>query len=324
MLVSYEGENIRLPDFLIPGAARSGTTALYEHLRKHPDVFMPIEKEPMFLSLWNIGKRKEWQGGTLVDDWTVPNLQDYIGLFRKAKGHQKSGEASVWYLYDYKTVIQNIRKLYGEKFTDLKIVIMLRNPIHRAWSHYLLKCSRMKEPLPFEEVINPDIIRDRLKKGLCYSYDYTGFGRYAEQIRAWQNAFPNIRIWIHEEFFSDISASMKKLADFLEIPMHPSLLVRRRINASGVLRNQFAKKAASLIHTPSLLKSSLKWLVPSNYRRTVKLSAMKRLLARESLPERFEKELSTLYEEEIQAIEMVLNRSLDIWRDQKFKLAVPE
>lgn len=324
MIISYKGQNIRLPDFLIPGAARSGTTALFEHLRKHPDVFMPDEKEPMFLSLWNIGKRKEWQGGKLVDDWTIPDLQGYRELFQKAKKHQKWGEASVWYLYDYQTVIRNIQKLYGGKFTNLKIVIMLRNPVHRAWSHYLLKCLQMKEPCPFEEVIQPVITRKRLERGLCYSYDYIGFGRYADQIQAWRDTFPEIRIWIHEEFFADLPASMKKLADFLEIPMHPSLLVRRRVNPSGVLRNQFAKKAASWMYSPNLLKSGLKWIMPPYYRRAVKLRAMKQLLTREPLPERFGKELSTLYEKEIQAVETLLGRSLDVWRDQKYKQAVPE
>ena len=315
MIISYEGKSIRLPDFLIPGAARSGTTALYEHLRKHPDVFMPDEKEPMFLSLWNMDKRMEWQVAEVVERCTIVDMDDYLNLFQDAGKDQKCGEASVWYLYDHDTVIRNIQKIYGERAAELKIVILLRNPVQRAWSHYLLKCSRMKEPLSFEEAVQPNVIQQRMKKDFSYSYDYIGFGMYSEQIPAWQDAFPNIRIWIHEEFFSNIPVFMGKLAEFLEIPMHPSLLISRRVNSSGVHRNRFAKFAAHLFMTPSFWKSGLKRLLPYQVRRRVKMGALSRLTRPEPLPETVRCTLTELYASEINQLEALLGRSLDIWRD---------
>ncbi|NOY24228.1 MAG: sulfotransferase domain-containing protein [Acidobacteria bacterium] len=319
MITSYEGRNIRLPDFLIPGAARSGTTALYEHLRKHPDLFMPDEKEPMFFSICNIGKRKGWQVGKLVEDWTIPDFNEYLELFEKAKEHQKCGESSVWYLYDHDVVIQNIRKFYGEKAADLKIIILLRNPVHRAWSHYVLKCSRMKEPLSFEEAVQPNVIRQRMEKGLSYSYDYIGFGMYTEQIRAWRKAFPNIRIWIHEEFFSNIPVFMEELAEFLEILMHPSLLIRRRVNPSGIHRNRLARLGASSLMGPSLWKSILKPLFPRRFRYRMKMDTLRRLTRPEPMPEPVHRKLTEIYATEINQLEVLLGRSLDIWRDAAYQ-----
>lgn len=324
MIISYKGQNIRLPDFLIPGAARAGTTALFEHLRNHPDIFMPDEKEPMFFSLWNVGKRMEWQVGKVAQGWTIADMEEYLDLFQGAGKDQKCGEASVWYLYDYATVIRNIRKLYCEKATELKIVILLRNPVQRAWSHYLLKCSRMKEPLSFEEAVQPNVIQQRIKEKFSYSYDYTGFGMYSEQIRAWKDAFPNVRIWIHEEFFSNIPVFMEELAEFLEIPMHPSLLISRRVKPSGVYRNRLAKFAAHLFMTPSFWKSGLKRLLPYQVRRRVKMSALNRLTRPEPLPETVLRTLTELYASEINQLETLLGRSLDIWRDTACLQGGPE
>jgi hypothetical protein len=324
MIISYEGRIIRLPDFLIPGAARCGTTALYERLRKHPDVFMPDEKEPMFFSVWSIGKLKEWVSGDLVDDWTIPDLKEYSRLFENAKGHQKLGEASVWYLYDHQNVIQNIKKLYGSKTQDLKIVIMLRDPVERAWSHYCHKISRIREDLSFKEAIKPDTIRERLKRSYVLSYDYIGFGQYADQVQAWLSAFPNHRVWIYEEFFSNLPASMEKLTNFLEIEMDPSVLIDRQVNPGGLYGNKLREKIAKSLVKPSIWKSSLKMILPFRLRRRMKLGAIQRLVTKIQVPEQYRENLIKLFAKEIQNLELLLGRSLDIWRDPTLEQAGPE
>jgi len=131
----------RLPDFFIVGAARSGTTALYSLLKKNPRVFMPQEKEPMFFICWNqpeflklIGENKGAKAS-----FTINKLEDYKKTFEKARENQVIGEGSTWYLYAHETVILNIKKLYGKKSDLIKIIILLRDPAQRAWSHYLKK-----------------------------------------------------------------------------------------------------------------------------------------------------------------------------------------
>ena len=306
---------MRFPDFLVAGAARSGTTALYERLRNHPDIFMPLEKEPMFLSLWKIGSRLEYQSGELVEDWTIPDMASYAGLFEEAGDDQICGEASVWYLYDHETVISNIRELYGEQASQLKIILLLRNPIVRAWSHYMIKRSRLKEPLSFEEAVRPEIIRQRLGDGLVYSYDYIGFGMYAKQVKAWKAAFPHTRVWIHEEFFSNMEQSMTEVATFLGVDMDPALMIRNRVNASGMHRNRFTRWLARQLLAQSFWKSALKHVLPAGPRLRWKMRLLQRMLKQSPIPDTVREQLSEIFRTDIEELEQVLGRSLDIWRN---------
>lgn len=315
MDITYENRTVRLPDFLIPGASRSGTTALYEHLRHHPDVYMPLEKEPMFFSVWGIGKRREYRSGVLMEDWTVPDLDDYLDLFHDAEPGQITGEASVWYLYDYETTINNIRKLYGDRASELKIILMLRNPVYRAWSHYLVKKARLRDPLTFEESIRPETIRERMDMGLTYSYDYIGFGHYAKQVKAWRDAFPKTRIWIHEEFFADMPRSIAEVAEHLEIPMDKSLMITRRVNPSGVYRNRSAGWLSAQLLESSGWKTALKSILPPAVRYRLKMRTLQSMLKPEPMAESTRQRVQAYFLPHIRELETVLGRSLDIWLD---------
>ncbi|MFO7870641.1 MAG: sulfotransferase [Kiritimatiellia bacterium] len=127
-----KGRNeLRLPDFMIIGAPRSGTSSLYFHLRRHPEIFMPELKEPLFFN--NFGK--EVSPIRSRSPWT---LEDYAELFRPASEEQLVGEASALYLCAYRDTINSIKEVYGDKYRDLGIIAILRNPVERAWSGYLL------------------------------------------------------------------------------------------------------------------------------------------------------------------------------------------
>ena len=316
MFVSYDGREIQLPDFLIPGAARSGTTKLYDSLQRHSSVFMPNQKEPMFFSLW--GGRpflKEWMGKERIQDWATNELDAYVGLFRNAISGQFIGEGSVWYLYDHETVIENIQKLYGANAINLKIIILLRNPAARAWSHYLLKSSHYREPLPFNEAIHPETIDKRLASGMSYSYDYIGFGRYEGQVRAFMQTFPHCKVWIFEEFCRDLAGHMAEIADFLGIAMDGALLSGHVVNPSGRLRNSASEWLARNIMEPSWWKTVLKSMLPYRIRRGMKLRAWKGLTRPDPMPEDVRRKLAEVYSGEINRLETLLGRSLQIWRE---------
>ena len=102
MKISYENQNIDLPDFLIVGAARSGTSSLYFYLREHPEIFMPEFKEPHFFSF--LGKESPHPGRR--QPW---NVADYSELISPADPGQLLGEASTSYLYYFDESIGNIK-----------------------------------------------------------------------------------------------------------------------------------------------------------------------------------------------------------------------
>ena len=85
--LGYPARRMTRPDFFLVGAFKSGSTALYEQLRRHPQIFMPFHKEPLYF------------GDDLTRRYGRMSEDDYLRLFRDAKPNQRVGEASTWYLY---------------------------------------------------------------------------------------------------------------------------------------------------------------------------------------------------------------------------------
>ncbi|NLF38083.1 sulfotransferase, partial [bacterium] len=103
---------MRLPDFFIVGAPKSGTTALHAYLGRHPSIFVPARKEPHFF------------GSDIVSPAFVRDRDAYLSLFAGATTEARVGEASIWYLYS-KRAAREIKEFNP----DARIIIMLRNPV---------------------------------------------------------------------------------------------------------------------------------------------------------------------------------------------------
>ena len=116
-------ENIDLPNLLIVGAAKSGTTSLHNYLKQHPDIFMTQHKEPHFLINSQIGESRVHKG--------VVRLEEYKKMFKTKEEYRYKGESSVMYLAFPEFSIKSIKK-YLTPY--VKIIIMLRNPIDRAFA----------------------------------------------------------------------------------------------------------------------------------------------------------------------------------------------
>jgi len=145
-------DNIKLPNFLIVGAPKSGTTSLYYYLKEHPEIYMSKLKEPHFFSkecknLPFRGPKDESLGSTKYMNLT---WEDYQNLFKGAITYKAVGEASADYLYYFKCSIKNIKKYLGNP----KIIIILRNPIERAFSAYLHMLRDGREYLSFREALH--------------------------------------------------------------------------------------------------------------------------------------------------------------------------
>ena len=152
-------ENINLPNLLIVGAAKSGTTSLHNYLKQHPDIFMTKHKEPHFLINSEIGTGRVHKA--------VITLQDYKKMFETDGKYRYKGESSVMYLAFPEFSIKNIKRYL---MPDVKIIIMLRNPIERAFAGYLHNLRyNPSENLSFEEAI--DNSEDRYYKNIDITPD---------------------------------------------------------------------------------------------------------------------------------------------------------
>jgi hypothetical protein len=319
MLVENGGSQITVPDFMIVGAPRCGTSALYTYLSRHPRIFMPIEKEPMFFSAWRRKPFIEIREPHRPLDWVVSSPEDYLALFRPAKKNQILGEASTWYLYDYQHAISNILSLYGDRHKEIKIIILLRNPADRAWSHYLNQVSMRRESMDFESAIQPEVVFSRLKKKYPLTYDYIGFGCYFSQVKAYLNQFDKVRVAVFEEFFRETGASLSSVYDFLGVrpPVHQVKL--NKVNMSGRPKGPVSTSALNLIFRPNLIKTAIKPFFPHRFRAQIKYKLKNALVRREKLDPELRQRLLENYLEDCSKLEQLLNRDLSLWFEEKEK-----
>jgi len=239
MKVKINARSENLPDFLIVGAAKSGTTSLYYYLRDHPEVFMSSPKEPYFFTY--MGQRIKFSSPEKFHK-IYSNLKDYLKLFYKVKRDQMIGEASVTYLLKYNQTIKNLKKVYGNKCRDIKIIIMLRNPADRMWSQYNHFKRDLNEPLPFDKAIRPAKIKQRMSKNPWNPfYDYIKAGEYFESVKEYLKNFKNVKIIFFEEFKEDTESVVNDVYQFLSVDnsfITPKGATNQVYNRGGQFRDE--------------------------------------------------------------------------------------
>jgi hypothetical protein len=188
----------RLPDFLIIGAMRSGTTSVARYLGAHPDVYIAPQKEVRFFD-------RNFELG----------LDHYRRQFAGARDDQIVGEATQTYLYD-RTALDRI----AETLPAVKLVAILRDPVDRAYSHYWQNRALGKEPLSFGAAVSAE--PERLRTAgldLRLRYSYLDRGRYLDQLKRVTERFS--RSALHVLLFEDLrdtpTATYRGVCQFLEV-----------------------------------------------------------------------------------------------------------
>ncbi len=307
MIIHIKGEKVKLPDFLIVGAARSATTSLYYYLRKHSQIFMSAIKEPYFFSFMNNPPNYVSPIKLDIVKWKI---EDYIELFKGAKDNQVIGEASTSYLYTYPTSIENIKRIYGANYKKLKIIIMLRNPVDRAYSQYLVFKRDNVEYLSFKEATKPDMIKKRLGDNWNIYYDYIGFGMYYDQIRAYVEEFPETRIFLYDDLLKNPENLLKDIYAFLNIGFI-NISGKERYNQSGIPKNKSIHNL--LINSIPFVFKPFKKLLPKNIGTKIKYKMFEMNLKKPDSDDKERGCLSSIFEEDIKKTAQLINRDLSIW-----------
>ena len=221
------------PTFLLAGAARSGTTAVMEALRRHPDVFVTDPKEPHFLALGE--GRPDFRGPG--DDETVNRLavtdpDAYRALFRAGARCRARGEGSVTTLYRAADSVRRMRDFAP----DAHVFVILRDPVHRAFSAHQYLRARGFEPLEdFEAALDaePRRIADRWQ----HLWHYAAMGRYGEQLATLADALGPDRVTVlfHDDLRADWDGVLGAICGRLGVE-HRSL-PGGPVNTSGAPRS---------------------------------------------------------------------------------------
>lgn len=210
-----------LPNFLILGAQKAGTTALYAYLRWHPEITGPSFKEVSFFD-------RHYAHG---ERW-------YRAHF-PARRAAAVGEASPSYLF-HPLAPERVAQL----LPDVRLIALLRNPVDRAFSHYQHEAALGREPLSFEEAVDREGERMRgevermLRDSSYFSYPwwnhtYLGRGLYADQLERWFAAFPReqLLVLLTDELAQDAAGTYRRVLEFLgvevrELPSYPRIFER--------------------------------------------------------------------------------------------------
>ena len=197
-----------LPNLFIVGAAKSGTTSLHNYLHQHPNVFMCNPKEPHYLINQAIGINRIPVG--------ITNFIEYTDLFSKGENKNYRGESSVMYLMYPEIVIPKIKDKFGE---DSKIIVLLRNPVERAYSGFQhVKRYNVKENYPeFKSAWDISEKRYFDHDEMTPASRYKELVLYYKQVKSYLKELKSLHIIIYDDYQKDFQLEMNKVFDFLEI-----------------------------------------------------------------------------------------------------------
>jgi len=203
-----------LPDFLIIGSQKSGTTSLYHYLSQHPQIRRSLKKE---IHYFDGGGNREIDNFLKGTDW----YRSHFPIRKKSKTSTITYEASPLYIFN-----PSAPKRIAELIPDVKLIALLRNPTERAISHYYHEKKNGREQLPIMEAFlaEEDRMRESFEKGDYKNYkfiqcSYKNRGLYDSQIKRYLEYFPRESLLVisSEKLFSEPENTLIKIAEFLGI-----------------------------------------------------------------------------------------------------------
>jgi hypothetical protein len=285
-----------LPNFLVIGAMKAGTTTIFKYLNQHPQVYMSLIKEPRFFS------------SDIKFDTAITNYDDYLSLFKDVSTEVAIGEASVDYLRS-SVAAKRIRK----DIPDVKLIAILRDPVDRAYSHVLMNWCR-----DFIGCNQEEIIQHFLQ--IVYSKDNlvipTGF--YFTQLQRFFEFFDQnqLKVLLFEDLQLSPDRVMHDIFRFIDVDDNFSIdRSIERYNVGGIVKN---KSLYNLIVSLRSLKKSFPWLIDGYPYKTLnqlyhKHFRNENLAKPPQLPLNVRKQLISIYSQDILQLQELIHRDLSGW-----------
>jgi hypothetical protein len=307
-----ERDPMILPNFLIAGAAKCGTTSLYHYLKQHPDVFMSNPKEPKFLSGRSTCPGRG-PGDDLVERSVSKSFGAYSALFEKAVGKAVIGEASVDTIFYPDYSIPAIQRYLG----DPKIIMILRDPVARAYSAYNHLVRDGRETLSFQKALDAE--EGRKQSGYRHMWLYREGGLYAAHVRAFQKNFQQVLVLLHDDLARDPLSVMRET--YLFGGIDPDFIpdMKHLHNIAGVPRLALfdalfvkPKLLHKLVRTMSgAILGADRWIRLRDRVRSINLDKPK------PMPLEIAVELRDYYREDVLTLQDYISRDLSAWINGK-------
>ena len=283
-------------NFFIVGAPKAGTTSLYSYLNQHHSISMSLVKEPNYFSHKEILAQELYYKTKLITD-----LKKYHSLFDFKNSSCLYGEASVSYLF-YNDVATKIKE-YNE---NAKIIILLRDPVERAVSHY-----NMDKRLGFVKIDLQSILDDiSLKNHMLYYQQYIHLGLYYSQVKKYFDVFgkENVCVMKYDDLSKDNKAFTNKITDFLSLDTDLEIDYDTPYNSYKSSSNQFI----NFLYSISFLRKLVSILLPITMLKKINKSFFSKPEIR--ISKETEMKLYDLFHEDILLLEQMLEIDLSSWK----------
>ncbi len=298
-----------MPNFLIVGAAKSGTSSLHFYLRQHPEIFMTPDKQTYFFAYENEEPELPGPGDELeVRNHLITQLEDYREQFAGVTTEKAIGEACSVYLCDQKAPA-SIKK----HVPDARLIIILRDPADRAFSSFMHLRREAYEPVTdFHDALMLE--EERIRNNWRHLWHYRARGYYHQQIQHYLTLFDRsqIRVYLFEDLKNDPQALLKDIFQFLGVDDSFRPDTSTRYNASGIPRSRTLRR---LIMRPNAIKTALKPLIPARLRTAIKtfVTTSPLSLRKQPLPAEVRRDLVAGYRDDILKLQAFLGRDLSGW-----------
>ncbi len=291
-----------LPNFLMIGAPKSGTTAFYQMLKQHPQIFMTKKKEPHFFSQHLASEYNIDRSSRYLVKLSVQTLEHYQQLFKGSENYIAVGEASTSYLYS-QTACQTIKKMIPQ----VKLIAILRHPVDRAYSNFMHQRRGLAEPIDhFIDALAAEDIR--IRECWLPIWYYKKLSLYFEPLRCYYNTFNSdqIKVIIYDDFITNPESVLQNVFQFLQVDeaFVPDSSIKS--NSSGIPKNpliyRILRKGITLLAATGLVQGQdlrERWL-HSN-------------LVKQPLDPEIRQSLIPLFKDDILKLQTLINRDLSIW-----------
>ena len=293
-----------LPNFLLIGAEKAGTTSVHNYLRAHPEVFMSPVKEPLFFAFE--GCTLHYKGPSAgINHRTITTLDGYRALFAGSENFRAAGEASATYLY-----YPESPERAAHYVPNAKLIVIFRNPADRAYSNYMQAVRIGSEKLEFKAALDAE--PDRITAGWSPFFYYKSKGWYDAQLARWMKHFPR------EQFlfllYDDLRARpldmMRRIYEFIGVDpsFKPPVDVHYNLSGKPIIPglHQFMKRD-SAVHFLARIT------LPDKFRARVKADITRLNLVRPKIASEVRAQLLRDYEPEIAKLQHRIGLDLSSW-----------
>lgn len=284
-----------IPNFLIIGAEKAGTTSLYYYLNQHPQIYMSPIKEPRFFTpeFYTASNKIRPAKRKFPLSW-----EEYCYLFKDVSNEIAIGEASTDYLH-IPQAPQRIKKT----IPNVKVIAILRQPVERAFSAYCYQVRDGYENLSFAKAIEEE------DKGIR---NYKEIGFYYLQLKRYYDIFDQsqIKVYLSEDLSHNPTLVLQDIFSFLNVE-HTFKPELSKKNTSGIPKYRFIH---NIFLKENIIKKALKPFFSKQLRQLIHGSVRRyNLSAKPSLPHKTHQELIETYREDILNLQNLIQRDLSHW-----------